>query len=77
MEEHTATLQVLQTMVICGRNVLIGGDCNCIFEKEDKTPTPNSTVKLDRGSHVLKELLDDCDLTHPYRLLIPNLSDYT
>ncbi len=67
-QEWINVLQTLQTLVFCGKEIIIGGDFNCIIDKGDRISTSIRTAQLDTSSHTLKEIIENCNLVDVYRL---------
>ena len=55
--ERVETLKAVQPLLLCGREVILGGDFNCLLDKNDRLTTAG--VKLDSSSEVLQNLIKD------------------
>lgn len=74
-QDRLMVLQAIQNLTHCGREVIIGGDFNCIVDIADRRST--SSVKLDASSHMLQSIIKDCKLVDAYRLKNPSTPGYT
>lgn len=74
-QDRQMVLQTIQTLVYCGREVIIGGDLNCIVDIADRRST--SFVQLDVSSHILQNIIKDCKLIDVYRQINPSTPGYT
>ena len=74
-QDRTTILQAIQTLTHCGKEVIVGGDFNCILDVADRRST--SSVKLDASSHLLLNIIKDCKLVDAYRLRNPSTPGYT
>lgn len=74
-QDRQMVLQAIRTLTHCGREVIIGGDFNCIVDIADKRST--STVKLDSSSHTLLNIIKDGKLVDAYRRTNPSTPGYT
>lgn len=66
LQERLETLQVLQPLIFCGWEVIIGGDFNCIIDKKDRLSTSVTNVRLDSSSYALSDLIKDYNLTDTF-----------
>uniref|UniRef100_A0A671WNH1 Endonuclease/exonuclease/phosphatase domain-containing protein n=1 Tax=Sparus aurata TaxID=8175 RepID=A0A671WNH1_SPAAU len=57
------------------KEVILGGDFNCLVNKKDKQTT--STVRLDSSSEILQNIIKDFRLRDAYRSKNPILPGYT
>ncbi len=74
-QDRQIVLQAIQTLTHCGREVIVGGDFNCIVDIADRRST--SSVKLDASSHTLLSIIKDCKLVDVYRRINPSIPGYT
>lgn len=77
LQDRLLTIQTLQTLIFCGREVVIGGDFNCIVNRGDRSSTSVTTVRLDASSHMLANLIKDCNLTDAFMCKNPPTPGYT
>lgn len=75
LQERLKLLNVLQPLLVCNREVILGGDFNCLLDKKDKLTT--SSVKLDSSSETLKNIINDLRLVDTYRSKHPKSPGYT
>ena len=75
LQDRLETLKALQPLLICGREVILGGDFNCLVDKNDRLSS--TTVRLDSSSEALKNLMQDFKLTDTFRAMNPSIPGYT
>lgn len=75
LQDRLETLKAMQPLLLCDREVILGGDFNCQVDKKDKMTT--TTVTLDSSSEALKNLMQDFRLTDTFRFMNPSLPGYT
>uniref|UniRef100_A0A671YEM9 Endonuclease/exonuclease/phosphatase domain-containing protein n=1 Tax=Sparus aurata TaxID=8175 RepID=A0A671YEM9_SPAAU len=75
LQERLAVLKELQPLLLCSREVILGGDFNCLVNKKDKLTT--STVRLDSSSEILQNIMKDFQLMDAYRSKNPVLPGRT
>uniref|UniRef100_A0A671WJM7 Endonuclease/exonuclease/phosphatase domain-containing protein n=1 Tax=Sparus aurata TaxID=8175 RepID=A0A671WJM7_SPAAU len=75
LQERVAVLRELQPLLLCSKEVILGGDFNCLVNKKDKQTT--STVRLDSSSEILQNIIKDFRLRDAYRSKNPILPGYT
>lgn len=74
-QDRITVLQTIQTLIHSRREVIIGGDFNCLVDVADRKST--SPVKLDASSYVLQNMIKDRKLVDTYRQKNPNTPGYT
>uniref|UniRef100_A0A672KLJ3 Endonuclease/exonuclease/phosphatase domain-containing protein n=1 Tax=Sinocyclocheilus grahami TaxID=75366 RepID=A0A672KLJ3_SINGR len=75
LQECKEILKEIASILICGQEVIIGGDFNCIIAKEDRKSI--TTIKLDSSSIDLMNIIKDFKLTDTFRLQNPNIPGFT
>ena len=75
LQERLAVFKELQPLLLCSREVILGGDYNCLVSRKDKLTTP--TVRLDSSSEILQNIIKDFRLKDAYRSKNPILAAVT
>lgn len=75
VQERKEILKDIASILICGREVIMGGDFNCIIAKEDRKSI--TTIKLDSSSVDLIDIIKDFKLTDVFRSQNPNNAGFT
>lgn len=75
LKERKEILKDIDSILICGREVIMGGDFNCIIAKEDRKSI--TTIKLDSSSVDLMDIIKDFKLTDVFRSQNPNNAGFT
>ena len=75
LQERLETLRAIQPLLVCGDEVVLGGDFNCLLAIKDRLTT--STVRLDSSSESLKNILKDFKMTDTFRAINPRQPGYT
>ena len=75
LQNRLETLNALQPLLVCGGEVILGGDFNCLVDAKDRLTT--STVRLDSSTESLKNIIKDFKLSDTYRALNPRQPGYT
>uniref|UniRef100_A0A673M4R2 Endonuclease/exonuclease/phosphatase domain-containing protein n=1 Tax=Sinocyclocheilus rhinocerous TaxID=307959 RepID=A0A673M4R2_9TELE len=69
LQERKEILKEIASILICWREVIMGGDFNCIITKEVRKSI--TTIKLDSSSIDLMNIIKDFKLTDTFRLQNP------
>ncbi|KAL7399947.1 hypothetical protein ABVT39_004085 [Epinephelus coioides] len=69
------TVKAIQPLLLCGRDVVLGRDFNCLINIKDRMTS--SKVRLDSSSEALKNLIQDFRLKDSFRETNPNTPGYT
>ena len=75
LQARLETLRAIQPLLVCGKEVVLGGDFNCLLDIKDRLTS--STVRLDSSSETLKNIVKDFKLTDTYRAVYPRRPGYT
>ncbi len=75
LQERKEILKEIASILICGREVIMGGDFNCIIAKEDRKSI--ATIKLDSSSIDLMNIIKDFKLIDIFRVQNPNIPGFT
>lgn len=75
LSERLETLKALQPLLVCGREVILGGDFNCLVDRKDRLST--SAVNLDASSGSLQNIVKDFRLSDAFRVANPSIPGYT
>jgi exonuclease III len=75
LQERKEILKDIASLLLCGREVIMGGDFNCIIAKEDRKST--RIVKFDSSSVDLTDIIKDFKLTDVFRAQNPNTPGFT
>ncbi len=74
---HLETIQTLHSLILCGREVVIGGDFNCIVNRMDRLSSSSTGVKLDSSSYTLSNMIKDFNLTDVFKSKNPLSPGFT
>uniref|UniRef100_A0A8C5C1P2 Endonuclease/exonuclease/phosphatase domain-containing protein n=1 Tax=Gadus morhua TaxID=8049 RepID=A0A8C5C1P2_GADMO len=75
LNERLEVLKEIQPLLVCGSDVILGGDFNCLMDKKDRMTV--ATVRLDSSSEMLNNLIKDFKLNDTFRYKNPNTPGYT
>ena len=75
LHDRLDTLKAIQPLLLCGNEVVLGGDFNCLIDIKDRLST--STVRLDSSSEALKNIVKDFRMTDTYRVINPRQPGFT
>ncbi len=75
LQERKDILKEIASILICGREIIMGGDFNCIIAKEDRKSI--TTIKLDSSSIDLMNIIKDYKLKDIFRVQNPNIPGFT
>lgn len=75
LSDRLETLKAIQPLILCGKEVVLGGDFNCLIDTNDRLTT--SIVKLDSSSETIKNIIKDFRLTDTFRTKNPTRPGYT
>ncbi len=75
LQECLETIKDIQPLLLCSREVILGGDFNCLVDKKDCSSV--TAVKLDSSSTASNYLIQDFRLTDTYRSINPNSTGFT
>ncbi len=68
-------MKEIASILICGREIIMGGDFNCIIAQEDRKSI--TTIKLDSSSIDLMNIIKDYKLKYIFRVQNPNIPGFT
>lgn len=75
LQERKEILKEIVPILMCGQEVIMGGDFNCIISKDDRRST--TMIKLDSSSIDLIDIMKDFKLTDAFRIRNPDIPGFT
>jgi len=75
LQSRKEVLKAIPSLLICGKEVILGGDFNCPLSQRDRMPS--STVNLDSSSQELIKLVEDFGLVDSFRTKHPDNPGYS
>lgn len=77
LHDRLETIQALNALILCGWEVVTGGDFNCIVNKKDRSSSSTTDVKLDSSSYALTNMIKDQNLIDVFKTMNPPTPGFT